>query len=529
MKPEASERKIIIEQSKRFSESMLWKAQRDYFDKEGINAWVNQVPFYITSNPFIAATYAKVVFSFIRDWVKLHPDAKKHPFYIMELGTGCGRFSYYFIKRLTDLLDRLGYADIKICYIMSDFTKHNVQYYETHPALKPFIDKGIIDYAIYDLESDKPITLSKQNIKLAPELFVNPLTVFANYIFDTVTHDSFMIHEGKLYELLVNLSTEESNLDGIKPKDMEKVTVDHSVHEAKPNYYNDPHIDAVLDIYKNSLKETSLLIPSGAIHAIRYLKKLTNDKLLIISTDKGYNSLESLDNLGHPSIAFHGSFSMMVNFHALSEYFKNSGGDAFLQTPRRGIKTSVYSSGFLLKDLPETSLALEKDIEGFSPADYFNLHRRISDSFQEAELEALSSHLALSGWDPHIYIRISSRIIALVPEADHDAITFLASNMDKIAENYYYMPQSDCVYFEIAVFFHAIKRYEQALHYYELAAPIVGEKFGLVYNIALCKHLLKDNKGALENFKRASELDPESTDAKEWITFVENELAGAGG
>ncbi len=54
---------------------------------------------------------------------------------------------------------------------------------------------------------------------------------------------------------------------------------------------------------------------------------------------KEHSTVESLDRLGHPSISFHGSFSMMVNFDAIGRYFKNSGGDSFLQTSRKGIKT----------------------------------------------------------------------------------------------------------------------------------------------------------------------------------------------
>lgn len=327
--------------------------------------------------------------------------------------------------------------------------------------------------------------------------------------------------------MLVNLSTEESNIEGGKPTDMEKALVEHSVHEAKSNYYNDATLDAILDTYKKSLKDTSFLIPIGSIRALKLLKKLAHDKLFIISTDKGYSSLESLENLGHPSIAFHGSFSMMVNFHALAEYFKNSGGDYFLQTPRRGIKTSIFCSGFQLSNLPNTRFAIDEWIEGFGPSDYFNVHRRVSDTFQDCDLEALSSHMLLTRWDPHIFLRINSKLSALLAEADVDAITFLAHNMPKIAENYYYMPQSECVLFEIAVFFHGVRRYDEALKYYLEALPFVGEKFGLIYNIGLCKHLLKDNQSALEHFKRALELDPESNETKEWIAFVENEIASS--
>jgi tetratricopeptide (TPR) repeat protein len=525
VKPENTDRKIVVEQHKRFSESMLWKLQRDYFDKEGINAWVNQVPFYITSNPFIGAAYAQLVLPFIRNWLAKYPDAKNHPFYIMELGTGSGRFSFYFIKVLMELLEKAGLGDIKIRYIMSDFTKHNIQYHETHPALKPYLDKGIIDFAIYDMETEKPITLLRENTRLTSEMLVNPLTVFANYIFDTVSHDSFTVHEGKLYELLVSLSTEENNLEGGKPVDMEKITVDHNVHEAKQNYYGDPAVDSTLELYKKSLKDSSFLIPTGAIKAIRLLKKLANDKLFLIATDKGYSAVESLENLGHPSIAFHGSFSMMVNFHAIAEYFKNIGGDAFLQTPRRGIKTCVFTSGFKLKDFPETEMAVEEWVEGFSPSDYFNLHRRMSDGFQDCDIDSLSSHLTLSFWDPHIFMRMNSKLNSLLGEADSDAITYLAHNMPKIASNYYHMPKTECVLFEIAVFYHGIRRYEEALKYYQDSIPYAGEKFGLVYNIALCNHLLKNNKEALQHFKRALELDPESGETEEWITFIEKELA----
>jgi len=74
---------------------------------------------------------------------------------------------------------------------MSDFTTNNIAYWEKHPALKPFVDGGLIDFAIYDMEADAPIQLIKKNIALDQKALQNPLIVFANYIFDTVTQDTF--------------------------------------------------------------------------------------------------------------------------------------------------------------------------------------------------------------------------------------------------------------------------------------------------------------------------------------------------
>lgn len=524
MNTDSTERKVVIEQHKRFSQSALWRLQREYFEKEGINAWVNQVPFYITSNPFIAHCYAKLVIAFIKDWVKEHPEAKQHPFYLMELGTGSGRFSYYVMKSLDELMTGLGWKDISVCYVMSDFTKHNVKYWESHHALKPYVDRGLIDFAIFDMESERPVTLLKKNIRLSPEVLVNPLTIFANYIFDTVSHDSFAVHEGKLYELLLSLSTPENNMKDNRPEDMEKISVDYSVKEIRSGYYHDPHLDTILEEYKKSLKETSFLFPIGSFHAIKYLRKLSNDKLFVISTDKGYSEVEQLDHLGHPSISFHGSFSMMVNFHAISEYFKNIGGDAFLQTSRKGIKTSVFSSGFKISELPKTLVEVNESVEGFSPSDYFTMHRRMSDSFNECSLETLAAHMHLTRWDPHMYLKpgFSQRVTSLIAEEnDPETINFMAHNMPKLAANYYFMPKSECVLFEIGVFFHAAKRYEDALNYYQQALPYVGEQFGLFYNMALCQHHLNQNEDALKTFKKALELDPESKETQEWIGHLE--------
>lgn len=522
MKPDTTDRKIVLEQHKKFSESALWRFQREYFDQEGINAWVNQVPFYITSNPFIAKCYAQTTLAFISDWIKKHPESKQHPFYIMELGTGSGRFSYYVIKTLDALLKELNMEDVQICYIMSDFTKNNIKYWESHPALMPYIERGLIDYALFDMESEKPITLIKRNIKLSPEVLVNPLTVYANYIFDTVSHDSFAVHEGKIYELLLSLSTDEQNMKDNRPVNMENVSVDYNVKEVRGKYYSDPHLDDILEGYKTSLKETSFLFPIGSFNALKLLKKLANDKLFIISTDKGYSTTEQLDHLGHPSISWHGSFSMMVNFHAIGEYFKNSGGDSFLQTSRRGIKTSVFTSGFKLADLPKTKVAVAEHVEGFSPSDYFTLHRRMSDSFNECSLETIAAHMHLAGWDPHIYLKLSNKVTSLIAEEqDYETMLFMAHNMSKMAENYYYMPKSECILFEIGVFFHAMKNYAEALSYYQKALPFVGEQFGLFYNTALCQFHLDQPDAALETFKKAIALDPESKETQEWVEHIE--------
>lgn len=114
---------------------------------------------------------------------------------------------------------------------------------------------------------------------------------------------------------------------------------------------------------------------------------------------------------------------------------------------------------------------------------------------------------------------------SLIQESDADTIHFMASNMSKMADNYYHMPKTECILFEIGVFYHAIKQYASAEKYYQMAYPYVGEQFGLYYNWALCQHHIDENESALQNFRKALALDANSKETEEWISYLEKALA----
>src|SRR5437762_11532711 len=132
---------------------------QSFFDQRRVTAWSQgTVPHYITGNPFIADAYAKVVFGFFRDCravdrVEASPGFpaldRSQPVYIIELGSGSGRFGFYFLKNLLDLHNRAGHKDISFKYIMTDFTERNVGFWNSHPALQSFIGQGVLDFACY--------------------------------------------------------------------------------------------------------------------------------------------------------------------------------------------------------------------------------------------------------------------------------------------------------------------------------------------------------------------------------------------
>lgn len=60
----------------------------------------------------------------------------------------------------------------------------------------------------------------------------------------------------------------------------------------------------------------------------------------MISGDKGNNNPEQFRGLMDPHIAVHGSFSVMVNYHAIGAYFTSRGGFA-LHNPQEEVGGGV--------------------------------------------------------------------------------------------------------------------------------------------------------------------------------------------
>ncbi len=512
--------KQLLEEGQQFSRSFLWSAQREYYAKSGIEAWAGDVPFYITSNPFIAGVYARVVIRFLQDWVRLHPEAKKQPFYILELGTGSGQFSFYVIKALSHMREQLQLSEIDIHYVMTDFTENNVQFWQKHTALAPFIEQGMLDFSVFDVENDLSLTLLNSGKKIEVGSLHNPLIVFANYLFDSVLNDVFHVKEGRLYESLVSVSTPRDNLDGKIPKDWKKLHIDYEDREVIGDYYDIPEFNAVLQAYQKELNNSRFLFPIASLRAIRNLQKLSQNKLLLMSSDKGNTRTAELENTDYPDLDFHGSFSVMVNFDALARYFALSQGDCYLQSHRDAITTNIFSSGFGFQDLTEMHFSVMQHVKGFSAADYFNFYEHIEERYDECKLDMLTSLLNLSHWDPYIFDEVHSRISDLLEDGLVDELNYLKNNLHRIAENYYYLPEANDTLFNIAVIYQELDEFELAAQYYEASRQYIPEGWEVLFNLASCYYELDLEKEALDCFEAARHYKPQDKETLEFIRLL---------
>jgi hypothetical protein len=72
-------------------------------------------------------------------------------------------------------------------YILTDFTQKNIDFWKSHPSFQPLLERGLIDFALFNAESDDSLSLQVSGSVLSAETISNPIIAICNYVFDTLS------------------------------------------------------------------------------------------------------------------------------------------------------------------------------------------------------------------------------------------------------------------------------------------------------------------------------------------------------
>jgi tetratricopeptide (TPR) repeat protein len=513
--------RFILEQGQRLSHSLLWNRQREYFDRQGVKAWsTGTVPHYITSNPYTASAYGKVVFGFLRDYaatLQQSGDQKlAQPLYFIELGAGAGRFAYHFLRQFLELRDRSPFKDIPVQYVLTDLAEQNHQFWRSHPRLQPFFEQGVLDVAVFDVTTDEQIHLFKSGAVISADTVQQPLVFLANYLFDSLPQDVFYVEEGQLYERLVTLSSPQPEPDWYVPDLLDRLNVDYENHPISTDYYEEPAFNQILAGYQQRLNQTSLLFPIAGLQCLQRLSRISNGRMLLLTGDKGYCREVDLEGRGTPGMSRHGScISLMVNYHALAQYVEQRGGQALTVSHRH---RSLCICGLLLgehpQDYSETRLAFYDAIEQRGPDDFFAVKKGVEQEYGVFDLPQLLAYLRLSGWDANIFWGCLSVLLEqATSESAQDKEDVLAA-VERIWAMYYPIGEEQDIANGLALVLFQIGEYELALGYFEQSLNLHGMTGSTLYNVAMCYLHLGKWEEALTVLDRVLEVEPEFQSAQ---------------
>jgi len=512
-----------LETNERLSRSILWRLQRNYFERHGIEAWRSgAVPHHITSSPFIADAYARVVLGFLRDWNSSLDHSQ--PVHIVELGSGSGRFTYSFLKKFLNLYRNSVLKEIPVKYVMTDFTESNLEYWRTHPSLLPFIKEGSLDLARFDLENDVQIELLESGETLSNATLRNPLIVISNYVFDSTPQDAFLAGEENLSEILVTLTTRQQEIDTEDPDILSRVEISAHENLINGNYYDDPKWNRILLDYKQRLSGTAFLFPTSALHCIENLQRLSGGRMLLLSGDRGYSRDAALKlGSGIPTFALHGSFSMMVDYQIIGEYCRRLGAQVLHPTgPSDHLNISAFMFGDLPGDFIETRQAYAEAIEKFGPDDFFTLKQGYDNHCYALTLDQIFAFLRLSCWDYKRFCECLPALKERLPDMTslqkqqlHDAVL-------KVWDSYLPIGEDSDLAFELGTLLLEMEFHEAALDFLHRSVELYGMAPGTAYNIAVCYYSMNRINETLDYVNHALDLDPEFVEGKTLRAEIES-------
>jgi tetratricopeptide (TPR) repeat protein len=503
-----------IEGPVRLSDSPLWSLQRRFFEAGGIDSWRKGiVPHYITSNPGMAWAYARIVHGYLRDAAA--SGGGEGVYHIVELGSGSGRFAFHFLRAFAGLMARSPLGRLRWRYVMTDVSEATLGFWRINAWLKPYVDEGLLDFALFDVESGETLHLVESGETLAPGASGNgrPLTVIANYVFDGVRTDCFAVRDGALHEVLVGLAPTdpgepfETNADGLPPLDQVEAHFEERPLDGPA--YDDPVLNGILDDYRQRFGGAQILFPVAAFRCIRHLAALSSGRMMLLTADKGDSREWLLNRDRPPYLARHGSFSLMVNYHAIGRFVETLGGRA-LQTAHNpvGLQIGAYLLGADENGHAETELAFHEAVERASPDDLFQVMRAMPKAGEAIGIDEILAAVRLSGYDGQVFHGFGERLSEIADALQVVDREELRWTMAEVWRNYYFIGDALDLPFHLGAMSLLIQIYDDALAYFRRSLDLFGPDASTYANIAIAQHRLGQTQAAMDAVTAALAINP---------------------
>ncbi len=501
----------VLEVNERFSRSVLWTLMKEYYDRKGPTAWHGEVPNYSTCNTFIAKSYAEVVMAYLHELTRTNAIDTSQPVYIVELAAGIGAFAHYFLHAFGALKEQSSLRGLDVRYLMTDFTQSNLKAWREHPDLLPFLKGGLLDIGKFDVDTDDAIELA--NGSLTAGSCKNPIVILANYAFDTFRNDIFCVERGQLNE--VGLT---SRAPTTEPIELAQVQTRYAQRSIDPSsYYDEPLYNQLLADYRALLVDATFMIPVGSLRALDRLLDVSGGRGLLLSSDKGFTHVDELFQPNPQAMQLHGSFSVMVNYHAIGRYAALRGG-VYSATSTRMMSLKTAMCVFSPESAPfvDTLSTFRRRIDQFGPGEFFEFFR--VERTAQKSVEQIISLLRLSGYDPALLYNYSHTIREQCRNLPDWVVFELRSALERTWRNYFIGPGN--LPFELARILLGLGQPLEAARFNQIAIDCFGELPAAYLNMGICYYNAENPQQALVCFERAAALDPELGPPREWIARI---------
>jgi hypothetical protein len=360
-----------------------------------------------------------------------------------------------------------------------------------------------------------------------------PLVVIANYVFDSLPQDAFVVHQKEVFEFLVTATTPALNDDhgpARQPASGAQPSWQRAAGPAQP--YPNAIWNQILEQYRSSLPDATFLFPSAVLETLDELAALSDGRMFVLAADKGH-AYEDVLALVQPPPRFewHAAdcFSLMVNFDAIGKYFRATGGYALLPDKHfSGLNICGFLHGGKKDGFPATIDAYRKTQAAFGPDDLFTLLAWLDVHMDEMTVPQILATLRLTRWDPIALIRLfpvlGRQLRNVVPERYdlRDAV------LRTWANHYPVEPGEHVLAFDCGVILLELRFFSEAMEMFKTSQRVLGPSMTTSYNLGLCAQGLGNSAEALAWMVEACNLDPQFESAQSARARIEKQIGQSG-
>ena len=452
------------------------------------------------------------------------PLSPENPLRILELGAGTGKFSYLFLRKITALLQAKNIAPQILRYRMTDCSEGLIAEWRANRYLAEFVAGGILEFELLRAEEDRNAASFTESAGPEPaKQAKGPLVVIANYVFDSLPQDAFIIAGGQISEALVTTTanageTAGGSEEGSAPPLSGLQLAFKNVPVAQDRY-PDKSWNDILEQYRSRVPAATVLFPSAALSLLQQLSHASDGRMLVLAADKGFTHEEDLALLqGPPQLEFHASsncFSLTVNFDAIARYFYGIDGHALL--PQKHF-SSLSICGFLERrpgdEFPATRKSYAQALAGFGPDDLFALMSWLNTHLEEVSIVQALALLRLTRWDTTALLRLFPVIARQLRTVTAERNDLRNAVLNTRANHYPVSPAENVLAFNCGVVLLELRFFAEALQLFQASEQVLGRSAATSYNLGLCALGLDRKAEALAYMIDACGLDPNFEPAK---------------
>lgn len=512
--------RVLLDEAKRLSECSIWELLAHVYQSAPPRSLWEGVPSHITSSAFFAEVYADLLVSFFRDYYSSFDFDQ--PLYVVELGSGSGCFSFYLLNELFRKMEYFpALARLKVRYIMSDFTANTLSDCREHENFTPFRDSGSLSFAVFKPEDDSEI-VTYGGTRLASDTVKNPVVVIANYVLDSMRHDGFRVEDGKLQEIR---HTFYRRLDG-RPDNFDQIEKVESYAEVTGSYYEDPAFDGILEFYQRRFKNATIVFPIGALRAVRNLRTISNNNLVLLSSDRGFTRADYVEGLWDMRFQSEESFfSYPVNYYAIRKYFDAYGGTSFASSGE-SLFVHTQMSCLLQSEcrLEQTRYSFGEVVEKKNPMNFlYNWQEFLGRKTTRTASETLMAYIGLirlCNCDPIVFCHYAQRISNSLSGAQFNVKDDLSDLLAMVEDNFFFVRKKYDSLYWIGKLRYELKEYDGAVSALRKSITEFGETHEALYCLASCYEAKGNMSAALDNYQGSLKFSPDSELTAESIARV---------